>query len=431
MNPGFYRNRVLATRAPRIPLAGQLLEAREARVVSLLKPRAMLAIASPLVLGRAIDTSILDAAGYPVWREERRSGLVDVQSVRISFSARLPEGGTERQSGMLHLPVPESARARALTWVVFLRGSEHLKNEVPSRGGGSEKSLMEATAALGYAVWAPDYAGMGDSDGVQEYCVPESMAASALDGLAAARSFVAGNSSYYTETGRLVILGYSQGGLATMATLEAAAKGSILTPGLRITAGYPLGAPLDLLLGVPFILEGTPVIVRPDYNILLVLGWARAYPGMIKVKDILLPGIIDEVVPLFDGTRDGDELCRCIAKAAGKKHDAVVAEDLYQPAYLSAIELEPGTVPYFSLQNAARLDRWSAPAGYPLMLAASPEDELVPFHNSQNAFDWMSQHNPATEVSLTRLRSGSHRRAAVEGLLYALIDMDSRERKVA
>lgn len=409
---------------------GQLIEAKDARRVSLLKPRALLALASPLVLGTAIETGVLEAAGYPEWRTQRRDELVDVQSVKISFSARLPEGGAERQSGMLHLPVTVEGLRRPLTWVIFLRGTEHLRNNVPSRGGGSERSLMEATAALGYAVWAPDYAGMGDAEGVQEYCVPDSMAASALDGLAAARAYVAELSADYAETGRLFVLGYSQGGLATMATLKAASLGTIPVPNVRIVAGYPLGAPLDLMMGVPFMKAGSHVVERPDYSILLVPGWARAYPNRIRIEDILSPVMIQEIVPLIDGTRDGDELCRRIAKAVGKKPDLVAPEDLYHPDYLEAIRKAPGTVPYYAAQDAARLDQWTAPAGLPMVIAAAPDDELVPYRNSQNAFDWMRQHNPAADVSLVRLASGDHGRAAVEGLLYALVDLDLRERKV-
>ncbi|MBU1079317.1 MAG: hypothetical protein KKB59_02390, partial [Spirochaetes bacterium] len=198
--------------------AGMLIKATEARRVPARKPRALLAIASPMILGSAIDMDVLEERGYSRWREARRTGLLDVRSIRIAYSARLPEGGTELQSGMLYIPEAAPDGPRALTWVVFLKGTEHLRDYVPSRGGGMERTFMEAVAALGYAVWAPDYAGMGDGRGAQEYCVPESMAASALDGLAASREFVLGLPEY-GESGRLAVMVYSQGGLAAMATL--------------------------------------------------------------------------------------------------------------------------------------------------------------------------------------------------------------------
>ncbi len=374
--------------------------------------------------------SVLEGIGYADWRAERGDGLHDVRRIKISFLARLPEGGVDRQSGMLYLPVPRSGESAKLTWIVFLRWTEHLRDEVPSREGGSERTLMEAAASLGYAVWAPDYAGAGDSAGAQEYCVPASMAASALDGLAAARSYLAaGHHARYAETGRLAVLGYSQGGLAAMSTLRAASDGSIAVPGLRISAGYALGAPLDLLIGVPFREEDGPGVTRPDYSVLLAIGWARAYPGSIKLEEILLPDVIANVVPLFDGLRDGDELCKLIADAVGKKTGEVLDSDLYRPEYLSALATAPDTVPLYAAQDAYRLDRWTPPADYPIVIAASPDDEIVPFGNSAGAYDWIKETNPAADVRLVRLASDSHGRAGLEGLLYALVDIDERERE--
>ena len=87
----------------------------------------------------------------------------------------------------------------------------------------------------------------------------------------------------------------------------------------------------------------------------------------------------------------------------------------------------PGTVPYYRIQDETRLDRWSPPSGLPIVLAATPSDELVRFGNSLSADEWMRASNPAADVTLVRLASPSHGRAAVEGLLYALVDLDRRE----
>ncbi|MDX9898380.1 MAG: alpha/beta fold hydrolase [Spirochaetia bacterium] len=416
--------------------AGMLLRASESKKIPSRKPRALLTLASPRILGSAIDMRVLDSLGYPQWREEKKSELLDVQPVAISFLASQPEGGMDRQSGMLYLPLDSSANGdrtgpRVITWIVFLKGTEHLKNNVPSRGGGSERALMETAAALGYAVWAPDYAGMGDSPGPQAYCVPESMAASALNGLEAARDYVRGLPLAYTESGRLSIMGYSQGGLAAMATLTSIADGLIPVPGLGVSAAYVLGAPLDLMIGVPFLENKNSVIRRPDYNLLLVMGWARSYPDIIKLEDILLPKVIRSVLPLYDGKRDGKELCRLIARAVDAKQDQVLDSDLYLPQYLWDIRHDPDSIPYYHAQSKARLDRWTPPSNLPIRLAASPVDETVPFLNSERAFMYMKENNPASDVVLVRLASASHGLAAVEGLLYALLDLDRQEPRKA
>lgn len=408
--------------------AGLLLDSKEVRRVPARKPRAILAIASPRVLGKAIGMGVLEEKGYPTWRQTRSEALSDVTKVRILFSARLPEGGAERQSGMLSIPSPSGDGIRELSWIVFLKGSEHHRDKVPSRRGANESALMDAAAALGYAVWAPDYAGMGDAEGAQEYCVPESMAASALDGLAAARAYLAGRGDEYAESGRLYVMGYSQGGIATMASLRAATDGAIAVPGLRIVAGYPLGAPLDLMPGIPFLADDGVTVERPDFAILLAIGWSRAYPDSIKLDEILSERAIERVVPLYDGTRDTDELLWKISKALGRKQGEVRDADLYAPGYRAAISEDPSSSAFFAAQEKARLDRWAPPRGLRLVLAASPSDELVPFENSARAYEWIRAAAPDADVSLVSLESQSHGLAAVEGLLYALIDIDTVER---
>ncbi len=413
--------------------AGALLGVAEARRIPARKARALLSLATPRILDVALEMDTLEAFGYADWRKARRESLSDVRAIRIAFGARLPEGGVEAQSGMLYLPDrPEAERGdretpRAVTWLVFCKGTEHLRDYVPSREGSHERTVMESAAALGFAVWAPDYAGMGDAPGVQEYCVPDSMAASALDGLAAARAYLAESAPGYAETGRLAVLGYSQGGLAAMAALKALSDGAIEAPGLRVSAGYPLGAPLDLLIGVPFLKEESSIVARPDYSLLLALGWARAYPDDVRLEEILRPEVIERCLPLFDGTRDGDELCRLVARALGRKTGAVLDSDLYRPEYLEALRKAPESLGLYRRQSAARLDRWTPPPGLPVRLAASPDDEVVPFLNSERAYAWMRETNPEADVSLVRLATPRHAFAGFEAFLYALMDLDRGE----
>lgn len=413
--------------------AGALLGIAEARRIPARKTRALLSLATPRILDVALEMDTLEAFGYADWRKERRESLSDVRAIRIAFGARLPEGGVEAQSGMLYLPVParvepgEPAHPLAVTWLVFCKGTEHLRDYVPSREGSHERSMMESAAALGFAVWAPDYAGMGDARGVQEYCVPESLAASALDGLAAARTYLAGSAPGYAESGRLAVLGYSQGGLAAMATLKTLGDGAIEAPGLRVTVGYPLGAPLDLLIGVPFLEEESSIVARPDYSLLLALGWARAYPDDVRLEEILRPEVIEHCLPLFDGTRDGDELCRLVARALGRKTGAVLDSDLYRPEYLEALRKDPESLGLYRRQSAARLDRWTPPSDLCVRLAASPQDEVVPFLNSERAYAWMRETNPEADASLVRLATARHAFAGFEAFLYALMDLDRRE----
>lgn len=426
--PGVERQ--TTTASPRID-PGKLLEWGEAIPITATEARGLLDLASPGVLASQFPQGNLEALGYAAWRKVRRPSLEDALYLPLTFVARRPDKSLERQSGALFLPAPIPGASRPLTWIVFAKGTELLSQDTPSKGKGLELPFIKALAAMGYAVWVPDYAGMGEGKGIQDYCVPESLAASCLDGLAAARAWVARSTSetgpHYSETGRLVLLGYSEGGLAAMAALDALVSGRIPAPGLRLAAAYPLAAPLNLMVGVPFMTEEAEILGHPEYQVFLVLGWARAYPALVKPEEVLRPETIRDIVPLFDGRHSADELNTLIAKAVGKRKGQVSAEDLFLPAYLEALRKDPGSLAYYRAQVAARLDTWTPPPGLKVLLAASPTDEVVRYSNSADEAAWAAAKAPGSGLRLLSLLAKDHARGAGEALLYAVLDLDRDE----
>lgn len=413
--------------APAVTLIGLFLAScasspKDALLVPSRETHGYLSLLSPAVIGLFMQMDTLDSVGYTAWRKARLEDLVDVIRVPVDFTAHLPEGGTERQSGVIYLPALRQGTPRAVTWVVFLKGSEFLRDAVPSRGKAVETPLMELLAGMGFAVWAPDYAGMGNGAGVQEYGVPASLAASALDGLAAARTWLSGagarGEEKSSETGRYAIIGYSEGGVAALAALQAATRGLIPVPGLTLMAAYPMAALLNLCTGPD---------MGPEYEIFFAIGWARAYPAKVRLQDILLPRIIEKVVPLFDGKHSGDDINNAIAFTVGKPLADVQAGDIYTPEYLQALARNPGSVPYYQVRIAHALDRWMPPVEIPIVLAATPEDTVISFSQIEDYYDRVKEHDPATDITLIRLAAGTHALGAVEGFLYAIRDLDRRE----
>jgi hypothetical protein len=410
---------------------GTLLGADALPVVPAREDWLVLAATATWLIGTQIKMDLLIDEGYPAWRASRLRALSDVQPVKIRFTARLPEGGSEQQSGTVFLPIQRSGERQALTWVIFEKGTELRREFTPSRNKGLELPIITALSALGYAVWVPDYTGMGDAKGIHEYCVPESLADSSLDGLAAARRWLSGSAARggpeYAESGRLAILGYSEGGLAAMGTLRAIVEGRIGAPGLEIVAAYVMGAPLNLAIAVPQLGDEPFVIGRPEYQVFLALGWNRVYPEAARLGDILSPRTIRSIVPLFDGTNKDTDINGHISSIVGKKEGMVADVDIFSLKYLSILRQDPAASAYYRAQLAARLDNWTPPEGIPIILAASPKDEIVPFANSQNEYDWAMEHAPQADVSLVRLASEGHIDAGIEAFLYAVADFDRRE----
>ena len=416
------------------PAAGDLLGWNEYRPIRSESLRRLFALAAPLILSTRTKSAEFDRLEYVEWRKKRADELYDIRMIKVSFVASRPEGGVERQSGLLLLPELKGGETRDVGWVVFMKGSEFRKKEVPSRRRSVELPFAASLAALGYAVWAPDYAGMGEGEGVQEYCVPDSLADSGAQGLTAARNWMALRraskcDSGYGETGRLAVMGYSEGGTAAMAFLDSIARGRSSVPGLSLTVGYPMGALLDLRAIEPVRGETPAVLPHPAFLIYIVMGWARAYPNEVRIQDVLSPRVVEKLVPLFDGRRSVDRLDAWIARTFKRKKGEVLDTDVFAPEYLTGLRENPDRVPYCRMQMERRLDR-RIPPGLPVILAATPKDEVVPFPNSAAAVAWAREHVPGSDVKLVELAGPDHLMGGIEALLYAIVDLDQREASI-
>jgi hypothetical protein len=385
-------------------------------------------------LGFLIGTSTLERAGYEAWRKSALGSLSATVSAPLHFVSRKASGERDLQSGLVVLPAPELARD--LSWVVFLKGTELVRDDVPSNRDCDEYPFILALASLGFAVWAPDYTGMGVADGMHEYCVPDSLAASATLGLEAARRWAAscstGGQGAWRESGRMYVLGYSEGGLAAMAALKElverrSAGGGDALPRLKIAGAYPLAAPFNLVSWVPYSAGAPLILSRPEYQTYLVLGWASAYPDSIDPDDVLSAEVLSKAVPLFDGTRPGPELRGLIATALGKAEGTVTDADLFSPGFLRALREDPRSSAYYRMQFDARLDEWAVPPGVPVVYAATPTDQIVRFYNTEHAFVWTRTHSPSSDARLVELASPLHAPAGAEGFLYAIMDISKRE----
>lgn len=407
---------------------GSLVEAQQIFLEPSATYRSTLSLATLPLLRAVTETELLEEWDYPAFREAAFDRLSDAQGLRIVFVSADERGNPRLESGLLMLPAARADMRRDISWVVYTKGTEMEREIAPSANRGAEKNLLAMMASLGYAVWMPDYDGFGVSTSTHSYCVPDALARSALAGLIAARSYVSRSAAgAYEETGSLYLAGYSEGGLGAMAATRAFVEDRYDLPGLDLVASYPMSAPLNLMSVLDEGDLGLIELDSPQYTLNLVLGWASAYPERIDPRQMLRPIILEEVVPLYDGTRDGGELHRAIAEAAGTEVGSVTNADLFREDYLRRLEADPSSVAYYQAQIEARLDHWEAPVGLALKLLATPADSLVPFENSLTAYLWNLGRVVDNSVSLVHLTGSDHSRAAGEAILFAFVDIERFE----
>ncbi len=157
-------------------------------------------------------------------------------------------GEPTESSGALMVPTgspPACTGPRPI--VLYAHGTQTNKNANIANiadPGNTEGALIAATfAAQGYIVVAPNYAGYDISTlGYHPYLNATQQSDEMIDALAAARTALPDTlSSATSDSGKLFITGYSQGGYVAMATERA-----MLAAGATVTAAAPMSGPYAL-----------------------------------------------------------------------------------------------------------------------------------------------------------------------------------------
>lgn len=204
---------------------------------------------SASALGRIAVADIDSAVQAP---GSRTAGLVpryEVVNHRLTYRTIDARGQPIVASGLISVPVKAAGAASPL--LSYQHGTIDKDAEAPSNSAAAEAPAV-ALASLGYVVVAADYVGYGASKGAPHpYLISAPTAAAVIDLLTAAKTWR--QREGVADNGQLFLLGYSEGGYATVAAHRALqASASVHLAGLEAVAPgagpYHVGATLDELL---------------------------------------------------------------------------------------------------------------------------------------------------------------------------------------
>ncbi|MEO0732035.1 MAG: hypothetical protein AAFZ52_04325, partial [Bacteroidota bacterium] len=173
----------------------------------------------------------------------------DVRNVKITYTTVDPFGQPDTATGLVSLPMQDEL---VLPLALYNHGTVGARDEVPSVEGVLERLILGGLAGNNFIVLAPDYLGLGDSDGIHPYLHADTEASAGRDMIIAVRKWLAEEG--ISENGQLFLTGYSQGGHASMALhreLEGTPDGELsVTAAAHLSGGYDLSAPSPILLGL-------------------------------------------------------------------------------------------------------------------------------------------------------------------------------------
>ncbi len=334
----------------------------------------------------------------------------DVQIWEVQYETTYGDE-TVTASGMVFIPETDEE----LPFISYQHGTitddASAPTNVPSNNG--ERLLLTGLAGTGYIIVAPDYVGFGSSaDKVHPYYVEQPQRDAVLDLLVAAAELALENDIKISN--HLYLVGYSEGGYATMAAHKGIEEQGIdffdLQASFPSSGAYYLKGMRDYFFSLstysqPFFLAYVAESYRNYYS------WDDDALGLIFQEPFAT-----DIPFLFDGSLDGGEINSQLTTSI--------------PDLMTSEVLENPDDPVFDLYNV-RFDENSLTdwiPTIPLYMYHGDADITVPFENSVDVFDNFIEDGASTDiVTFTPLEGGTHFTGALPWLENIIIEIEALE----
>ena len=263
----------------------------------------------------------------------------------------------------------------------YQHGTVVEKSDVTSVIG--EWILPAILTGSGYVYVEPDYLGLGDSEGMHPYQLKEPYGTAVVDMLRAVRQYAFENDQFLVND-QLFLAGYSEGGYATMATHQIIERD--YSDEFNITVSFPMAGAYSMSeIMVDLMLEQQPY-GQPFYFPYMLFAYLDSYPSIGTADEYLLPEYIF-LEDMFDGYHSSGEINAAMPS---------IPITIMKPEKIQIFEEDENHPLRITLQEN---DLWNWTPQARMYLFHGEGDELVPYENSQMAYDQLLE-NGAQDVHL-------------------------------
>ncbi len=301
----------------------------------------------------------------------------DVAVYSVSYQTIDPSGALVNASALVALPVGVD---KSYPLIAYQHGTEVLRAGSPSQDPNDLPSL--GLAASGYVVVSADYLGLGESTLLHPYVHAHSLATTVIDALRSAKTL--SSEKNISLNGQLFLIGYSEGGYATMVVHRELQRN--YTNEFSVTASAPMAGPYDLSGSMlERFFDDTPH-PNPYYFPFTMLAYKQVYDLSETFSDIFQSPYDQTISSLFDGTYSGSEINNSIPENQQLFH---------QSLYEQFSGTENSWLKVALKENDSY--RWSPNSV--MYLFHCTKDEQVPYQNTQVAYNYF-QTIGASQVQL-------------------------------
>lgn len=290
----------------------------------------------------------------------------DVAVYSIRYQTLDPAGSLVEASALVALPVGVD---KSYPLIAYQHGTEVLRTGVPSKDPNDLPSI--GLAGSGYVVVSSDYLGLGDSNLLHPYVHARSLANTVIDALRATKSL--SSDKNISLNGQLFLIGYSEGGYATMAVHREIQRN--YTDEFTVTASAPMAGPYDLSGSMLDIFLNNSLHPNPYYFPYTLLAYKQVYDFRESLSDIFQSPYDTTISALFNGTLSGSEINNAIPE-----NQLLFTQNLYD-------QLGGAQSSWLNVALAENdIYRWSPEA--PMYLFHCTQDEQVPYANTEVAYQY-------------------------------------------
>lgn len=332
----------------------------------------------------------------------------DLEMQKVTYQSTGADGKPHSMTGLLILPKAILGDKPSVPILMYQHGTEVYRQFSPSQylthqdrpKDYPEVMVAAAIASTGYAVAMVDYEGMGDNTDSQPHVIGATLALQVVDLLRASRDKIGGtagnSSSPCTWNSQLFLMGYSEGGYVTMAATRELQQPKYAAE-FTVTASAPLAGPHDLSGVMRGILLSDTTFKSPYFAPMFLSSFNYAYGGQ---TDQFSPNFAirapfnTTIPPLFDGNSKSDQISAAMGMTFDNPPTLIVMKSILTQQFIDQLTLDTSPMVAFLKQNDSyrlpgQLDSAWVPT-VPIRMIHHRSDELVPYGNSQVAFNAFS-----------------------------------------
>ncbi|UFS69496.1 lipase family protein [Geomonas sp. RF6] len=329
------------------------------------------------------------------------SASYDLEMRKVTYQSTGADGQLHSMTGLLILPQRSNSKP-SVPILMYQHATETYRPFSPSQyllhrdrpTDYPEVMVAAAIASTGYAVAMPDYEGMGDNTDPHPAVHGASLAQQVIDMLRASRDIITGSSAPCTWNSQLFLMGYSEGGYVTMvATRQLQLNHAAEFP---VTASAPLSGPHDLSGTMRAVILSDAPFKAPYFVPFLLTGYNYAYGSVTNVFSPAFALKDPTIAALVNGNTRSEDISKAMGMSFSPVQLIVPKSSLTQQ-FIDQLASDTSQVVSILRENDSY--RGWAP-NVPMRMIHHREDDLVPFANSQVAFNAFSTAGAKQWVSL-------------------------------